>query len=222
MLCDTVDNRDKFAPLRILSFDLECEVRPDGQFSSAQHQAVIQIGNMVSTYGIIVPTHTFNFRLRMLLLILGCDPPFHRNIFTLKSCSRISGPNVYSFEDESKMLMAWRAFFVELDPDIVIGYNITQFDIPYLLNRAEALNLHDFPFFGRIKGGPLFQIPVFLDADTSCATSPAHQNLVSIYQEINVNFIFWNAPDMMGDYFSTFFTTSGKTTVDYEDRAHTN
>jgi DNA polymerase delta subunit 1 len=50
------------------------------------------------------------------------------------------------------MLMAWKNFFIEADPDIVIGYNITQFDIPYLLNRAHTLGLRDFPFLGRIRG----------------------------------------------------------------------
>ena len=32
------------------------------------------------------------------------------------------------------------------------GYNITNFDLPYLLNRAEALKLQAFPYLGRIKG----------------------------------------------------------------------
>jgi DNA polymerase delta subunit 1 len=49
------------------------------------------------------------------------------------------------------MLMAWQKFFVEVDPDIVIGYNITQFDIHYMLERAWVLELKEFPFLGRIK-----------------------------------------------------------------------
>lgn len=40
---------------------------------------------------------------------------------------------------------------VETDPDIIIGYNICNFDLPYLLNRAEALKLQDFPFWGRMR-----------------------------------------------------------------------
>jgi len=49
------------------------------------------------------------------------------------------------------MLMAWQKFFVEVDPDIVIGYNIAQFDIHYILERAWVLGLKAFPFLGRIK-----------------------------------------------------------------------
>lgn len=49
------------------------------------------------------------------------------------------------------MLSAWRKFFLEVDPDIVIGYNLTQFDIPYLLTRARTLGLRNFPYLGRVK-----------------------------------------------------------------------
>ena len=38
---------------------------------------------------------------------------------------------------------------MESDPDVVIGYNTTNFDLPYLLDRAVALKVADFPFFGR-------------------------------------------------------------------------
>ena len=156
MICDTVENSEKYAPLRILSFDLECDVRPDGQFSNAQDQAVLQIGNMVSTYG-SKSLHANKARSEKSTHsyvpdLLGEEEPFSRIIFTLGSCSDISGSQVFSFQDESEMLMAWKKFFIEVDPDIVTGYNITQFDIPYLLNRARALGLRDFPFLGRIKG----------------------------------------------------------------------
>ena len=49
------------------------------------------------------------------------------------------------------MLEAWQKFFLEVDADIVIGYNITQFDISYLLNRAEILKVSKFPYLGRIR-----------------------------------------------------------------------
>lgn len=50
------------------------------------------------------------------------------------------------------MLQAWCDFVNEVDPDVVIGYNIANFDLPYLLDRAKALKVEKFPFFGRIKG----------------------------------------------------------------------
>lgn len=36
-----------------------------------------------------------------------------------------------------------------VDPDIITGYNIQNFDLPYLINRASHLNVKTFPFLGR-------------------------------------------------------------------------
>jgi DNA polymerase delta subunit 1 len=35
---------------------------------------------------------------------------------------------------------------------MIIGYNIANFDLPYLLDRAKALKVSDFPYLGRLKG----------------------------------------------------------------------
>jgi len=78
--------------------------------------------------------------------------PFIRNVFTLNTCSHIVGSQVLSFDDESKMLVAWRDFVEKVDPDVVIGYNIAGFDFPYLMDRAKALKATGFPFLGRMKG----------------------------------------------------------------------
>ncbi len=43
----------------------------------------------------------------------------------------------------------WRDLVIETDPDIIIGYNICNFDLPYLIKRAETLKVHDFPYWGR-------------------------------------------------------------------------
>jgi len=39
----------------------------------------------------------------------------------------------------------------EVDPDIITGYNIQNFDLPYLINRAHTLKVNDFDFLGRVK-----------------------------------------------------------------------
>lgn len=49
------------------------------------------------------------------------------------------------------MLEAWAEFVREADPDIITGYNINNFDLPYLLDRAKHLKLNRFSFLGRIK-----------------------------------------------------------------------
>ena len=45
----------------------------------------------------------------------------------------------------------WSEFVKRVDPDIITGYNIVNFDLPYLLNRAAALKVHQFPFLGRLR-----------------------------------------------------------------------
>ncbi|KAI0313537.1 DNA polymerase family B-domain-containing protein [Amylostereum chailletii] len=120
----------KIAPLRILSFDIECAGRK-GIFPEAKKDPVIQIANMVTCQ--------------------GESRPFIRNVFTLNTCSPIVGSQVLSFDDEDEMLHKWRDFVEEVDPDVIIGYNISNFDLPYLLDRAEALKASKFPYLGRIK-----------------------------------------------------------------------
>ncbi|KAJ3515999.1 hypothetical protein NLJ89_g1399 [Agrocybe chaxingu] len=124
-------NWSKIAPLRILSFDIECAGRK-GIFPDANHDPVIQIANMVTRQ--------------------GEQKPFIRNIFTLNTCSPIVGSQVLSFKDEGNLLQAWRDFVEEVDPDVVIGYNIAGFDFPYLIDRAKALKATKFPYLGRMRG----------------------------------------------------------------------
>jgi DNA polymerase delta subunit 1 len=57
---------------------------------------------------------------------------------------------VLSYEDEDKMLQGWRDFVEKVDPDVVIGYNTSNFDLPYLMDRAKALKAHKFPYLGRL------------------------------------------------------------------------
>ncbi|KAJ7133531.1 ribonuclease H-like domain-containing protein [Mycena epipterygia] len=123
--------QDRVPPLRILSFDIECLGR-DGIFVEPDVDPVIQIGNMVSTLG-------------------KPSSPFIRNIFTLDTCSPIAGAAVISCTEEAAMLQSWSDFVRQVDPDLVIGFNITGFDLPYLLTRAKALQVSRFPFLGRLK-----------------------------------------------------------------------
>ncbi|KAJ7235625.1 ribonuclease H-like domain-containing protein [Mycena haematopus] len=122
----------KFAPLHILSFDIETMVAPDNGMARYDHESIIQIGNI--------------------LAIKGAPNPYFRCVFTLNTCHPIEGAEVKSFDDESTMLLAWRDFVVENDPDLIIGHNIGKFDFPQLILRAEFLRLEQFLYLGRLKG----------------------------------------------------------------------
>jgi len=120
----------KMAPLRILSFDIECAGRK-GVFPEANVDPVIQIANVVTRY--------------------GEEKPFVRNVFCMDTCSLIVNTQIFEFGAEEKMLMAWRDFVEEVDPDVIIGYNISNFDFPYLLDRAAHLKVGRFPFWSRLR-----------------------------------------------------------------------
>jgi DNA polymerase delta subunit 1 len=73
----------KIAPLRILSFDIECAGRR-GIFPEPEKDPVIQIANMV--------------------IVQGEKDPFVRNVFCLKSCAQVAGHEILSFENEAQLL----------------------------------------------------------------------------------------------------------------------
>lgn len=56
------------------------------------------------------------------------------------------------FKSEKDLLLEWRRFVETVDPDMIIGYNSANFDLPYLLDRAKALKIPDFAFLGRVLG----------------------------------------------------------------------
>lgn len=56
------------------------------------------------------------------------------------------------FDTEAEMLIAFYRKFMEIDPDMVLGYNSNNFDIPYLLRRSQKLGFE--MDLSRIRGCP--------------------------------------------------------------------
>ncbi|XP_039734643.1 DNA polymerase delta catalytic subunit [Pteropus medius] len=121
----------RIAPLRVLSFDIECAGRK-GIFPEPEQDPVIQICSLGLRW--------------------GEQEPFLRLALTLRSCAPILGAQVQSYEREEELLQAWSTFIRTMDPDIITGYNIQNFDLPYLLSRAQILKVQGFPFLGRVAG----------------------------------------------------------------------
>ncbi|XP_044259978.1 DNA polymerase delta catalytic subunit isoform X2 [Tribolium madens] len=117
------------ARFRIHSFDIECAGRK-GIFPEPNVDPIIQIANVIKLH--------------------GDEDVVTRNIFTLKSCAPIGHAEVRSFDSEEQMLEEWAEFVRETDPDIFTGYNINNFDFPYLIERANHLKLKRFDYLGRI------------------------------------------------------------------------
>ena len=120
----------KLAPLRILSIDIECS-SDGGHFPVPEKDHVIQISNICVEFG-------------------ADSEPIIQKMFSYKKCADIVGVDVHSFDSEEQMLREWRQFVIDLDPDIITGYNISMFDLPFLLNRADILKIRQFPYLSRL------------------------------------------------------------------------
>lgn len=83
--------------------------------------------------------------------VQGEARPFIRNVFTLGTCAAIAGSEVLQFEKEKDLLERWSEFIRQTDCDMITGYNIMDFDLPYLVDRAHHLKCSKFPYLSRLK-----------------------------------------------------------------------
>ncbi|KAM8794769.1 DNA polymerase delta catalytic subunit [Eudromia elegans] len=121
----------RLAPLRVLSLDIECAGRK-GIFPEPEQDAVIQVAGLVQRQ--------------------GEREPFVRAVFTLGACAPIVGSQVLCCDTERDLLKAFAEFLRVVDPDIVTGYNVQNFDLPYLLRRAQVLQVDEATLLGRTRG----------------------------------------------------------------------
>lgn len=87
----------KHAPLRILSFDIECAGRKD-HFPEAKIDPVIQIANVLS--------------------VQGQAHPVAKNVFTLDTCAPVVGAQIISCERERDLLVRWREFMIAVSVSV--------------------------------------------------------------------------------------------------------
>ncbi len=114
----------KLAPFRILSYDIECCSQVPKEFPRAERDPVIQIAVVLQEHG---------SRVRK------------RALFHLDTCAPIvSADHLFGFEDEADMLKAFAQFCCDCSAEVVTGYNIVDFDYPYLADRARTLKLPGF------------------------------------------------------------------------------
>jgi len=76
--------------------------------------------------------------------------------------SRNTDQSIRVFESEEALLNDYLKYFKRTDPDLITGWNLDDFDMPYLLNRIEKVNKHtskydidyeEFSRIGEIWGG---------------------------------------------------------------------
>ena len=123
-------DRDDIAPLKIMSFDIECH-STTGAFPSPTilGDVVFQIGMTTGEF--------------------GRDGALERKCLCLK---RTDGADCESFTTERELLERFGEYLAEVDPDIITGWNIFGFDLEYLYKRAMRNGVE--PLWGRRTDEP--------------------------------------------------------------------
>jgi DNA polymerase delta subunit 1 len=124
-------DRSDLAPLRIMSFDIEC-YSSTGAFPDPKipGDVVFQIGMTTKEFG--------------------------REGFLDRKClclKQTDAPDTESFETERELLQAFQSYLIRIDPDILTGWNIFGFDLEFLIVRATVM-CGLTPVWGRIRGSP--------------------------------------------------------------------
>ena len=90
---------------------------------SLEGDKIIQIGTTVHKY--------------------GSDEIIYRNIISLNTCDPIENCDIIECKTEKKLIKEWKRIITELNPDVLIGYNIFGFDMDYVWTRAIELEIKD-------------------------------------------------------------------------------
>jgi DNA polymerase delta subunit 1 len=126
--------RDDIAPLKIMSFDIEC-YSSTGAFPDPRnpHDVVFQIGMTTKAFG--------------------------QTGFIDKKClclKETEGEGVESFKTEKELLDAFQKYLIKTDPDILTGWNIFGFDLEFLHFRAVLTGAST--IWGRVKDSPIEKV----------------------------------------------------------------
>tara|TARA_B110000259_G_scaffold180229_2_gene220713 strand:- start:812 stop:4738 length:3927 start_codon:yes stop_codon:yes gene_type:complete len=73
----------------------------------------------------------------------GSDDIIYKNIISLNTCDKIEDCDVIECKTEKEVIMEWKKMLAELNPDVLIGYNIFGFDMSYLWDRTIELGIND-------------------------------------------------------------------------------
>jgi DNA polymerase elongation subunit (family B) len=73
-------------------------------------------------------------------LVRGSDT--ERHLFVFPDCAPIHGIEIHTFPTEKEMIVHWFKWLIQMNPDVLVGYNIFGFDEAYLWNRFAELGIH--------------------------------------------------------------------------------
>lgn len=127
----------KNAPLRILSFDAEMDSE-GGKFPSPTENAVLQIACEIMTIdsekgGHVVDVETRKKNRHVFMLVPAPE------VLCGGTRLPVSGALRHKFYCEEDLIAAFFRFVRDSDIDIITGYNIIRFDIPFIMDRMKHI-----------------------------------------------------------------------------------
>lgn len=140
--------------IRVLGFDIEC-LSPSGQFpkhEKAEDRIItismcthvlteLQIDKKENRLNLTSSTDTMNRTVFQLGDVDNEENVHEDTSMDVFGCGTSGCTNVFTFETEDKMVDSFVESFAEFDPHVVVTYNGSGFDLPYLKGRGnEALS----------------------------------------------------------------------------------
>lgn len=119
------------APFVVLSFDIECLPPLNGGFPSAEEDQIIQVACVLAK-------------------ATSLGRPYRKVVIVVGTCSPIPEAELICCSTEAGLLRAWADLLRKEDPDFVVGYNSSGFDLPYLARRWEIVMRNQVMAWGRI------------------------------------------------------------------------
>lgn len=89
---------------------------------------------------------------------IGTDDPYEKILLSLGTCETTEDFRVLEFPSEYDLLYSFLTLIRDRDVEIVTGYNIGNFDFPYILDRASLVYNLKPTDFTKVKSGKQFEI----------------------------------------------------------------
>ena len=102
----------------VLSFDIEVNSNNINKFPTGDH-----INDKV-------------FQISCVFFIQGTNK-YERYLLTLFNPSPIKRTKILTYNSETQLLIGFRDLVIKKNPQLIIGYNILNFDIPYMIKRSQ-------------------------------------------------------------------------------------
>lgn len=104
----------------VLSFDIEVNSNNINKFPTGDH-----INDKI-------------FQISCVFFVQGTNK-YERILLTLFNPNPIKNTKIISYKSETQLLIGFRDLIIKKNPQLIIGYNILNFDIPYMIKRSKKV-----------------------------------------------------------------------------------